>query len=38
MPAFTAANSYQGQELEETWSSPGKRSAFAGSFHISDGL
>jgi len=36
MPAFTVANSFQGQGLDTTWSSPGKRSAFVGSFHLSD--
>lgn len=38
MPAYTVANSYQGKGLEETWSSPGKRSAFVGSFEASETL
>ncbi len=32
MPAFTLANSYQGEGLGTKWSSPDKRSAFIGSF------
>ncbi len=34
MPAFTLANSFQGAGLGTTWDSPGKRSAFLGSFHL----
>ncbi len=33
MPAFTVANRFEGSGLGTTWSSPGKRSAFVGSFH-----
>jgi len=36
MPAFTVANRYAGDGLGTRWSSPGKRSAFVGSFHYSD--
>lgn len=32
MPAFTLANSFQGEGLGTKWSSPDKRSAFIGSF------
>ena len=32
MPAFAIAHSFSGQGLDETWSSPGKRSAFVASF------
>jgi hypothetical protein len=32
MPAFTMENSYRGQGLGTTWSSPDKRSAFLGTF------
>jgi hypothetical protein len=32
MPAFTVANKYSGSDLNSTWSSPGKRSAFVGTF------
>jgi hypothetical protein len=34
MPAFTEANDYKGNALGTTWSSPGKRSAFVGSFQL----
>ncbi len=36
MPAYTVADSFYGQGLGETWSAPGKRSAFVGSFHYAD--
>jgi len=36
MPAFTVADRFDGQGLGETWSTPGKRSAFVGSFHYAD--
>jgi len=36
MPAYTVADRFDGQGLGETWSAPGKRSAFVGSFHYSD--
>ena len=36
MPAFALANDYHGQGLNETWSSPYKRSAFVGSFQYRD--
>lgn len=36
MPAFTVADRFDGQGLGETWSAPGKRSAFVGSFHYAD--
>ncbi len=36
MPAFTVADRFDGQGLGETWSAPGKRSAFVGSFHFAD--
>ena len=32
MPAYSVANSFEGQGLGTTWSSPDKRSAFIGSF------
>src|SRR5579864_7889981 len=32
MPAFAVANTFQGQGLDEQWSSPDKRSAFVASF------
>jgi uncharacterized protein DUF1326 len=32
MPAYAIAHSFNGQGLGETWSSPGKRSAFVASF------
>jgi len=34
MPAFTLANSFQGAGLGTTWNSPGKRSAYVGSFRL----
>jgi hypothetical protein len=34
MPAYTLASGFQGAGLGTVWSSPGKRSAFVGSFHI----
>jgi hypothetical protein len=33
MPAYTLDSRFEGQGLGTTWSSPGKRSAFVGSFH-----
>lgn len=36
MPAYALANSYAGDGLGTKWSSPGKRSAFLGSFHYAD--
>jgi hypothetical protein len=36
MPAFTVADRFEGQGLGETWSTPGKRSAFVGSFRYAD--
>lgn len=36
MAAFTTANSYEGKELGESWSYPGKRSAFVASFHYAN--
>jgi hypothetical protein len=36
MPAYTLANRYDGPGLGTVWSSPGKRSAFVGSFHLEE--
>ncbi len=36
MAAYTMENSYQGKELGESWSYPGKRSAFVANFHYSN--
>ena len=36
MPAYTVADRFDGQGLGETWSAPGKRSSFVGSFHYAD--
>lgn len=36
MPAFALAHSYKGTGLNTTWSSPEKRSAFVGSFQLSE--
>ncbi len=36
MPAYTLANSFGGDGLGTRWSSPGKRSAFVGSFHFAE--
>jgi hypothetical protein len=36
MPAYAMAHSYNGKELNTTWSSPEKRSAFVGQFHYND--
>ena len=36
MPAYTVADRFDGQGLGETWSAPGKRSAFVGSFHTAE--
>jgi hypothetical protein len=36
MPAYTLANSFQGEGLGARWHSPGQRSAFVGEFHYHD--
>jgi hypothetical protein len=36
MPAYTVADRFSGVGLGITWSSPGKRSAFVGSFHYAE--
>jgi len=36
MPAFALANSFSGKGLDTTWSNPYKRSAFVGSFQLSE--
>lgn len=36
MPAFALAHSYSGSALNTKWSSPEKRSAFVGSFHLAE--
>jgi hypothetical protein len=36
MPAYTLANRFDGKGLGTMWSSPGKRSAFVGTFHVTD--
>jgi hypothetical protein len=36
MPAYALAHTYKGKELNTTWSSPEKRSAFVGEFHYND--
>lgn len=36
MPAFALTHSFKGQGLDSTWSSPDKRSAFVGSFQLSE--
>ncbi len=36
MPAYTLANRFDGKGLGTMWSSPGKRSAFVGTFHLTD--
>jgi hypothetical protein len=36
MPAYALAHSYKGKELNTTWSSPEKRSAFVGQFQYND--
>lgn len=36
MPAYALAHSYKGTGLNTTWSSPEKRSAFVGSFQLSE--
>jgi hypothetical protein len=36
MPAFALANSFKGKGLDTTWSNPDKRSAFVGSFQLSE--
>jgi hypothetical protein len=36
MPAYAVANRFDGDGLGTKWSSPGKRSAFVGSFHYGD--
>jgi hypothetical protein len=36
MPAYALAHSYSDRALDTTWSSPDKRSAFVGTFHLND--
>jgi hypothetical protein len=36
MPAYALAHSYKGDDLNATWSSPDKRSAFIGTFQLSE--
>jgi hypothetical protein len=36
MPAFAIAHNFNGDGLGTKWSSPGKRSAFVASFHLSE--
>lgn len=36
MPAVATAHNYKGQGLGTTWSSPDKRSAFVGEFHLTE--
>jgi hypothetical protein len=36
MPAYTLANRFEGKGLDTVWSSPGKRSAFVGTFHLTN--
>jgi hypothetical protein len=36
MPAYALAHQYKGDALDTTWSSPEKRSAFVGSFQLSE--
>lgn len=36
MAAYTVEQSYQGKGLETTWSYPGKRSAYVGTFSVSE--
>jgi hypothetical protein len=36
MPAFTVVDSFAGNGLGVRWSTPGKRSAFVGTFHYAD--
>lgn len=36
MPAVALAHKFEGKQLGTTWSSPDKRSAFVGSFHLSE--
>ena len=36
MPAYTLANSYQGEGLDTRWSTPRQRSSFVGEFHYQD--
>ena len=36
MPAYALAHTYNGKELNTTWSSPEKRSAFVGQFQYND--
>ena len=36
MPAYALAHTYNGKELNTTWSSPEKRSAFVGEFHYNE--
>ncbi|MBE7542830.1 MAG: DUF1326 domain-containing protein [Bryobacteraceae bacterium] len=36
MPAFTLAHRFEGLDLNSRWSSPDKRSAFVGTFHVTE--
>ena len=36
MPAYALAHSFKGKDLNTTWSSPEKRSAFVGSFQLAE--
>jgi hypothetical protein len=36
MPAYALAHDYKGDGLDTTWSSPEKRSAFVGNFHVQE--
>jgi len=36
MPAFTLAHRFDGRGLNSRWSSPDKRSAFVGTFHVTE--
>lgn len=36
MPAYALENDYQGDSLDARWRSPDKRSAFVGTFHLSE--
>ncbi|MCS7023581.1 MAG: DUF1326 domain-containing protein [Bryobacteraceae bacterium] len=36
MPAYALNHEYRGEGLDTRWSSPGKRSAFVGTFHLND--
>jgi hypothetical protein len=36
MPAYTLANTFQGQGLDTRWNTPGKRGSFVASFQVND--